>query len=157
MSGSQSEVWVLQTGTVPFVGFVHVPLNGRVRALCVLIVSRGVLSDEMQKACSIYGQWLVDASKVTEDEKVPYNTHLHSCLVGYFLRHILVARSFLRVLDIADVFLIQAWLLSWPKVCSVPRLRNQVMDEEGDLVPCMIFCWSAMWKSSGDKNCALLC
>jgi len=33
-------------------------------------MGREVLGEEMLKACSVYAQWLVDASKVTDDEKV---------------------------------------------------------------------------------------
>jgi len=38
--------------------------------LCVFVVDREVLSDEMMKACLVYSQSLVDASTVTDDEKV---------------------------------------------------------------------------------------
>jgi len=36
------------------------------------VVCSEVLSEEMLKACAVYAQWLVDASKVTEDDKVKY-------------------------------------------------------------------------------------
>jgi len=40
--------------------------------LFVCFVGSDVLSEEMTKACVIYAQWLVDASKVSEDDKVKY-------------------------------------------------------------------------------------
>jgi len=51
----------------------------------VFVMSRDVLSDEMHKACSVYGQWLVDASTVSDDDKVPYDAHTRNCFVGRFL------------------------------------------------------------------------
>jgi len=40
------------------------------------------LNEDMLRACSVYAQWLADASKVTEDDKVKYlvnATHLNVC------------------------------------------------------------------------------
>jgi len=37
---------------------------------CVVLVCREVLNDEMFKACTVYAQWLVDSSSVTDDDKV---------------------------------------------------------------------------------------
>ena len=38
--------------------------------MCVCCSHSDVLSDEMMKSCVIYSQWLVDASKVSDDDKV---------------------------------------------------------------------------------------
>ena len=57
-----------------------VPLNSRVEVVavnkdtvCMSVMRRDVFGDEMQRACVVYGQWLVDASQVTDDDKVPVN------------------------------------------------------------------------------------
>jgi len=51
--------------------------------LCLfVVVNREVLSEEMTKACSVYAQWLIDASKVTEDDKVNYHHVPRSSVIG---------------------------------------------------------------------------